>query len=143
MTFKATRLVEWGDCDAAGIVYYPNYYRWMDGTFHALTTSLGFDQRVLMEQHGLLGTPLVDTGCTFAAPATFGDELTIALSLAALGTSSMALAYAITRGPTAIATGRETRVFVASDDGRIVKAPMPDRIRALLSPLLRADQPAG
>jgi YbgC/YbaW family acyl-CoA thioester hydrolase len=143
MTFKVTRLVEWGDCDAAGIVYYPNYYRWMDAAFHALTATLGFDQRVLMERHGLLGTPLVDTGCSFAAPASFGDELTIAPRLAAIGTSSIALAYAITRGPTAIANGRETRVFVASVGDRIEKAPIPAAVRAMLEPLLRPEASAA
>jgi acyl-CoA thioesterase FadM len=28
--------VEWGDTDAAGIVFYPNYYRWFDRAAHAL-----------------------------------------------------------------------------------------------------------
>lgn len=134
-TFQRTRLVEWGDCDAAGIVYYPNFYRWMDGTYHHLTATLGFDQRTLMNEHGLLGTPLVDTGCTFAAPASFGDELTIAVRLTALGTSSIRLAYTFTRGDTAVATGREARVFVRAVPGGIEKAPMPEAIRDAFAPL--------
>lgn len=138
-TFQTTRLVEWGDCDAAGIVYYPNYYRWMDGTFHALTRSLGFDQRSLLEEHGLLGTPLVDTGCTFAAPATHGDTLTITARLVSLGSSSLKLAYTFARAGAPVARGHEARVFVrALPGGGIEKAAMPPAVRAALEPLAPA-----
>ncbi|ANP90930.1 hypothetical protein BMW22_27065 (plasmid) [Rhizobium leguminosarum] len=27
--------VKFGDCDAAGIVFYPNYFAWFDPTFHS------------------------------------------------------------------------------------------------------------
>jgi YbgC/YbaW family acyl-CoA thioester hydrolase len=135
-TFQTTRLVEWGDCDAAGIVYYPNYYRWMDGTFHALTRSLGIDQRSLMEEYNLLGTPLIDTGCSFAAPATYGDELTITARIASLGASSLSLAYTFARAGAPMARGHEARVFVrALPGGGIEKAPMPEAIRERLEAL--------
>lgn len=138
-TFETTRRVEWGDCDAAGIVYYPNYYRWMDGTFHAFTATLGFDQRTLMADHGLLGTPLVDTGCTFSAPATYGDDLAITLRLVSLGASSLRLAYAFARDGTMVAHGHEARVFVrATAAGGIVKAGIPPAVRAVLEPLAPA-----
>lgn len=29
MIYIVTRMVEWGDHDEAGIVFYPNYFRWM------------------------------------------------------------------------------------------------------------------
>ena len=29
-TTRMHRTVEWGDCDPAGIIFYPTYYRWMD-----------------------------------------------------------------------------------------------------------------
>jgi YbgC/YbaW family acyl-CoA thioester hydrolase len=135
-TFQRTRTVEWGDCDAAGIVFYPNYYRWMDAQYHALTGELGFDQRTLMEEHGLLGTPLVDTGCAFSAPATFGDELTVAARLDSLGRASLRLVYTFTKQERDVATGFEARVFVRRSGAGIEAAPMPERVRAVLEPLL-------
>jgi len=137
-SFQRTRLVEWGDCDAAGIVYYPNFYRWMDGAYHHLTTTLGFDQRTLVNEHGLLGTPLVDTGCTFATPASFGDELTIAMRLTSLGASSVRLAYTFSRGATTVATGHEARVFVRAVPGGIEKAAIPEPIRTAFAPMAPA-----
>ena len=33
MNSRALR-IEWGDCDPAGIVFFPNYSRWMDAASH-------------------------------------------------------------------------------------------------------------
>lgn len=33
--------VKWGDTDAAGIVFYPNYYKWMDEATHEMFDQLG------------------------------------------------------------------------------------------------------
>ncbi len=37
--------VGWGDCDPAGIVFYPNFYRWFDACSHALLTARGLSHR--------------------------------------------------------------------------------------------------
>ncbi len=33
--------VEWGDCDPAGIVSYPSYFRWCDQASHRLLVAAG------------------------------------------------------------------------------------------------------
>ena len=38
-------MVEWGDCDEAGIVCYPNYFYWLDCTFQRWLRSVGLSQR--------------------------------------------------------------------------------------------------
>jgi len=35
--------VEWAHCDAAGIIFNPHYYIWMDNGTHALFRAAGFD----------------------------------------------------------------------------------------------------
>ena len=42
--------IEWGDCDDAGIVFYPNYFRWFDNAFHHLLRQCGIGQRILVER---------------------------------------------------------------------------------------------
>ena len=37
--------VEWGDCDEAGIVYYPRYFYWMDCAFHRFLRARGLSYR--------------------------------------------------------------------------------------------------
>ena len=129
--FTERRRVEWGDCDAAGIVYYPNYFKWMDEVFHAFTRDLGFDQRSLGAA-GLLGTPLVDAHCSFTTPARYYDDLDITLNVTRLGRTSLGLAYAFRRGGQVVAEGTELRAFVAETGGRIAARPAPPEVRAAL-----------
>ena len=136
MAFGETRRVEWGDCDDAGIVFYPNYFRWMDGTFHAACLTAGYDQRVLRSRFGLLGTPLVDAQARFLAPATFGQTLDITLTVSDWGQSSFTLAYHFTRDRKSVIEGREIRVFVRRDgEGELLKAMVPEAFKDAFSAL--------
>jgi len=131
--FETRRFVDWGDCDAAGIVFYPNFYRWMDGHFHRFTATLGFDQRRLIDEFGLLGTPLRKASCTFHAAASFGDTLSITSRLTAIGDSSIGVAYRFDRAETAIAEGSEVRVVVRRGAQGIAKASIPGPVREALA----------
>ncbi|BEU28074.1 hypothetical protein PBP221_82140 (plasmid) [Paraburkholderia sp. 22B1P] len=37
--------VQFGDCDPAGIVFFPNYLRWVDAAFHAHFIQCGLQRR--------------------------------------------------------------------------------------------------
>lgn len=135
MAFEQQRIIEWGDCDAAGIVFYPNYFRWIDACFHALGRAAGFDQTSLARDHGLIGTPLVEAALRFRAPARYHETLTVQARITRLGHSGLTLAYALSVEGRAVAEGREVRVFAATaEDGRLRPAPIPAAIRAALSP---------
>lgn len=135
-SFSTKHVVQFGDCDPAGIVYYPNYYRWMDDAFHGLTLSIGFDQRRLIDGHGILGTPLVDTGCTFVSSATYGDNLTVDVHLEAIKTTSVRLSYRFARGTDPVAFGHEVRVFVRRAATGLEKAEIPDDVRVAFTAVL-------
>lgn len=132
MLYSRTHVIEWGECDAMGIVFYPNYFRWMDATFHAFTRTMGFDQFFLKDNHAIEGTPLVDVGCTFKAPARCYQELLIELRVTDLGRSSLHLAYRFTIGDRMKAEGFEKRAFVAAKHGEIRAAEIPPDLRAKL-----------
>ncbi len=68
-------LVEWGHCDPAGIVFYPQYLAWFDDCTTALFANAGMPTRALFKSHGIIGVPLVDVRVRFLMPSTFGDEL--------------------------------------------------------------------
>ena len=68
-------LVEWGHCDPAGIVFYPQYLAWFDDCTTALFGNAGMATRALFKEHGILGVPLVDVRVRFLIPSTFNDEL--------------------------------------------------------------------
>jgi YbgC/YbaW family acyl-CoA thioester hydrolase len=130
--FVQERIIEWGDCDAAGIVYYPNYFRWIDGTFHALGRAAGFDQTTLARDFGLMGTPLMESGLRFVSPGRYHDRLRIEARISRLGGSGLTVEYALAIGERAVAEGREVRAFVAEVDGRLKAVPIPAPIRAAL-----------
>ena len=127
--FATSRGVDWGDCDPAGIVFYPAYFRWMDSACHELTAALGFDQRRLQEAFGLQGTPLVDAGCAFKAPASYGDRLDIEVAVTRIGTSGISLCYRFRQDRRLVAEGREARVFVRMTEKGIEKADIPAALR--------------
>ena len=129
--FTERRRVEWGDCDAAGIVYYPNYFKWMDEVFHAFTRDRGFDQRSLVRD-GFLGTPLVDASCSFARPLRYYTELDVTLTVTRVGRSSFGLSYDFRVDAQQVAEGLEVRAIVAEDAGRVVARQIPEAVRAAL-----------
>lgn len=135
MAFVQDRIIDWGDCDAAGIVFYPNYFRWIDATFHALGRAAGFDQRSLARDFGLIGTPLVESSLKFLSPGRYHDSLRIAARIARLGGSGLTVAYALSIDGRAVAEGHEARVFAAAGEGgKLRPAPIPEAIRAALEP---------
>ena len=70
--------IEFGDCDPAGIVYYPNYFRMFDAsTAHLFEAALGMKKIAWIKRFGILGIPMVDTGARFIKPSRFGDVVTI------------------------------------------------------------------
>jgi len=52
--------VEWGDCDPAGIVYYPRYFEYFDACTNALFESAGLPKPDLLRTYGIMGIPLVE-----------------------------------------------------------------------------------
>ena len=64
-------IIQFGDCDEAGIVFYPRYYAWFDECTHALLAGVGLGHDVLRERYRLTGAPLVQ------AAARFGRKLSV------------------------------------------------------------------
>ena len=64
--------VYWGDCDPAGIIFYPTYFRWMDAATWAFMASVGYDPKRMRDDQ--LAMPLVAADCQFLSPAKHGDR---------------------------------------------------------------------
>ncbi len=62
--------VEFGHCDPAGIVWYPNFYEWFDAASHRLAERAGVGLHALRAQ-GYLGLPLMQTGASYHRPVRF------------------------------------------------------------------------
>ncbi|MDW8468230.1 MAG: acyl-CoA thioesterase [Burkholderiales bacterium] len=102
--------VHWGDCDPAGIIFYPTYFRWMDAACWAMFESVGYDAARFRAEHRAM--PLVAAECRFVAPAVQGDRCEVRSRIARFGGKSFVVAHRIVRTDGALlAEGSETRVW--------------------------------
>ena len=129
--------VEFGDCDPARIVWFPNFFRWIDASSRHFFVSCGVPSwQVTEATMGILGTPLVDTQASFRKTASYGDELQIHTSVTEWREKVLIHKHVVKRGDTVLCEGTETRAWCARDPDnheRIKAVRIPDEIRALCS----------
>ncbi len=125
--------VHWGDCDPAGIIFYPTYFRWMDAATWAFWASVGYGAKRMKAEH--LAMPLVGAECRFIAPAEQGDRCEVRSRIARFGGKSFVVAHDMVRDDgTALASGSETRVwgrFAAGPGSTLKGEAIPDALKAL------------
>jgi 4-hydroxybenzoyl-CoA thioesterase len=128
--------IEWGDCDAAGIVFYPRYFEMFDAATAALfEKAFGMKKIAWTKRFGIVGTPMVDTGATFRLPSTYGDVVVIESRLTAVNRSSIEIAHRLLKGEAVAIEAHEKRVWAAADPdspGRLMAVAIADDVRALL-----------
>ena len=127
--------VQWGDCDPAGIVFFPNFSRWMD------ESSLGFFRacgvppwRELAQARGILGTPLLEIHTRFLRPATYGETIEVHTCIEEWAAKTFRHRHRVRRGETLLCEGTEVRAFVTrdpADPARIRAVPVPEDIQAM------------
>lgn len=127
--------IEWGDCDAAGIVFYPRYFAIFDACTGALfKAALGMAKPAWTARFGILGIPMVDTRGRFSVPSTHGDEVVVESRVTAFRRSSFDVEHRLLRPDGALGVeGFETRVWTArdpADPARIRSAPIPPEVIA-------------
>lgn len=127
--------IQFGDCDPAGIVYYPNYFRFFDNATAALlSAAFAMHKRNWLEHFGIAGIPMVDTGARFIKPSRFGDVVDIRSEITELGRSSFSVKHTLLRDGEIAIEAHEKRVWVVRDEqGGIRSAPLPEDVRQKLS----------
>ena len=134
-TVTYTVLVEFGDCDPAGIVWFPNFFRWIDAASRNFFTQCGVPRwEETARTLGIIGTPLVDTHSRFLKTASYGDTLEVHVTVKEWRDKSFVQAYRITREDDLIMECEEVRIFATTrDDGKnsIRAVPVPASIRLL------------
>lgn len=129
--------VTWGDCDPAGIVYFPRFFERFHETMERwFGDALGhpYDELILGRK---LGLPSVHTEADFLVPCRFGERLVFEQRVARLGRSSIELRYRVTAAgePSGLPRlrGRTVCALMDLDPGSPTHAralPWPDDLRA-------------
>lgn len=132
---RRTIRIEWGDCDPAGIVFYPKYFEWFDACTLALFQAAGFLKGDLAARQGL-AIPMVDTRSRFLIPSAFGEELTVETTITRFGRSSFDVLHRILKGADLAVECSETRVWIRVEPAgpeRLKSQPIPEAVIRALS----------
>lgn len=89
--------IYWEDTDAGGIVYYANYFKFMERARTEWLRAAGIEQLPLKEQHGLMFV-VVDIEAHYRRPARYGDELLVTCVIVARSRASFTFQQQIYRG---------------------------------------------
>ena len=133
--FATSVRVAFGDCDPANIVYFPNFYRWLDLATHDLCEAAGFELTDVRRDRRWLGFPLAEAGARFLRPATINDRLRIETRVREWRRRMFLLDHRILRDGELLVEGWQTRfigVHLPQEGGRLAALPIPDEfVRAV------------
>ena len=138
--YRKQVLVRFGDCDAAGIVFYPRYLEMFNSLVEDwFREKLDFSFSEIVTHRGW-GLPTVHLEVDFLTPSVFGDVLSAVLRVTAMGTTSMNLDIVL-QGPDGADRVRGKVVLVLIDRRQLRAIPIPDEVRAKVSSFQIAGQP--
>jgi 4-hydroxybenzoyl-CoA thioesterase len=110
--------IEWGQCDPAGIVFYPQYLMIFDSCTGELFARTGDSALKMREKFGIIGMPLVEAGARFLLPCRFDDEITVESEVGEWGRSSFTVRHRILKGGELAVEGFEKRVWASADPAK-------------------------
>ena len=120
--FRWPITVYYEDTDAAGVVYYANYLRYLERARTEWLGALGFShERLLAEHRAVFVVHRVEID--FRAPARLGDRLSTGVVLAERGRAKLVVDQTIERGTTNIASARVTLAAIDPAAWRPLRIP--------------------
>jgi len=132
--------VYWEDTDAGGIVYYASYLRFLERARTEWLRSLGYSQRALAEEQGVLFA-VVNVTVQYRRPARLDDELQVSCSAKPVGQVRLLFEQDVYRGT--VTPGNllvRAQLQVACIDVRTLR---PRRLPGFLSDVLLRDGAAA
>ncbi|HXG49842.1 MAG TPA: acyl-CoA thioesterase [candidate division Zixibacteria bacterium] len=133
---RRTLRIEWGQCDPAGVVFYPQYLVIFDNSTAALFERTGLSLSALRQKYGIAGLPVVEVGARFLLPCRFEDEIVVESGVSEWGRSSFTVRHRLVKAEGLAVEGFEKRVWAAPHPdrpGAMQSRPVPAEIIARLS----------
>ena len=138
MPFIQSRIVHWGDCDPAGIIYTPRILDYaIEAVEACLREVMGASWNVMREQHNI-GGPTVRFECDILKPLAPDMEVDVVLTLEKLGRSSLtSRIVCVDSAENEYFRARLVNCLVARDSATDIRAiPIPDGWRERLKSLI-------
>jgi len=110
--------IEWGQCDPAGIVFYPQYLIIFDTSTGWLFERTGLTPAAMRRKYQIVGMPIVEVGARFVQPCRFDDEIVVESEVGEWRRSSFTVRHRILNGGELALDGFEKRVWAVADPAR-------------------------
>jgi acyl-CoA thioester hydrolase len=123
-TFRFPVRVYYEDTDAAGVVYYANYLKFMERARTEWLSALGFDLAAIERQHGIVFV-VHRVEVDFRAPAQLSDRLDVSMTLTELGRARMRADQDICRGNEILTQARVALACINASTRRPARIPAP------------------
>jgi acyl-CoA thioester hydrolase len=109
----ATFRVEYGDTDGQGRVFYANYLRFFDRGRIAYWVRAGLlEEEIRRIEHD---TVIAEVHCTYRAPASFYDVVSVHTRIARIGGASLRMEFAVVNDSTATLMAEGYAILVKVD----------------------------
>ena len=133
LVYRRKLRIEWGDCDPAGIVYFPRYFQHFDtGTVALFEKATGLKKIDMADKFEMVGIPMVNIRARFIIPSRYGDDVEIESQVTEFHRSSFEVRHQLFRGKELAVECFETRVWTVRDEasaGGLKSAEVPERVR--------------
>lgn len=127
MAFEVSRPLRFGDCDPAGIAYFPAYLDILVGVVEEFFAAIGAPWPTLGREWDI-AVPTVRLDLTFSRPGLHGDVMDFSLHVAAVGGSSLDLVHEVRVGETLIWSATQRLVATSTTSHTAMR--WPNDIRA-------------
>jgi acyl-CoA thioester hydrolase len=129
--FRLRRRVQFYETDAAGLVHFTWFFRYMEEAEHALWREAGLS---IHPRDTDIGWPRVSTAFEFHRPLRFEDEFEIVIRVTSISRRTISYECTVTKGDERVATGMLTISCVQKrSEGPLRSIDVPDEIRERLS----------
>jgi acyl-CoA thioester hydrolase len=124
---ETTLRVRYAETDQMGVVYYANYFIWMELGRVEYCRAIGFRYRDMEEQDGIL-LAVIDARCRYRRPARYDDEVTVRTQVSSASRRGVEFAYEMLVREELVASGSTKHMFLGRD---FRPASLPAKYRAL------------
>ena len=126
-TNETSLCVRYAETDQMGVVYYANYFIWMELGRVEYCRSIGFRYRDMEEQDGIL-LAVIDAQCRYRRPARYDDEVTVRTRVSSANRRGVEFAYEMFVREELIASGSTRHLYLGRD---FRPASLPPKYRAM------------
>lgn len=132
--YSYSRRLQWGECDPAGIIFFPIYAHWVSEGLSELFLSNGIDPNEVLNGERV-GLPAVSLSLKFHSAPRLHEEVVHEIHVEKLGGKSLCFRHEFRSGDLLLAEAQDVRVWTTHKVGlpdSLKSADIPSRVRALL-----------